>query len=340
MSYNVPKPTPYAEKGVANGVATLDSGAKVPVAQIPSGVCGDGTQWIKVFGDGTGDYTTLTAALAAHTESGARFIVSGTITEPDNSWMIIHSNQHIKFVQGVTWNWGYACTFANCTYADSPTSYSGISIESEGAVAVRILTGHALAPGASGINRRYYSRFYIRGSYGCVDFSRAIFNVTQRNAITTWYPEDALPIAAEFIVFLVASGCNIGKWVINHRIDYTGSTGFNASTGISAIYSYWNCNRNTIDVDVIAFGATAAPVSASSNFFCIGVMGGACYGNHISGVIHDSRWITARGTGVHYGGSGTGAGAGIVKVSWNSTNITNNTIPATCKDLTTYYTTS
>lgn len=343
---------PAAQKGVANGVCGLDSSAKVAASNMPtyvasvnglsgdvSIVVGDVLNWIRVFGDGTGDYTTLTAALAANTQAGACFIVAGEVTEPNDSFMVLRTAQHLKFAKGTIWNWGYACTLANCTYADSPTTYSGVSIESEGPVDVRILTGHALAPGTGEIGRRHYARFYFRGPYSCVDLSRATLLIAQRHAIASWYPSDVLPITAEHIALICASGCDLGKWIINHRIAYAGISGWQNSTVSSAIYIYWGQSRNCIKTDILAYGSSD-PIALPGYLTGVTVMGGNCYGNRISGVIHDVRWGTSKGYGVLYGQSGTSAAGGIVDVSWNATLVASNTIPAGCKDLTASYTAS
>ena len=77
---------------------------------------GDGITWIKVFADGSGDHTTLSAAFAAHTAVNTHFLIKGIISEPDSAdatWLsgpldsvtdarLISpsAGQHLHFIKG------------------------------------------------------------------------------------------------------------------------------------------------------------------------------------------------------------------------------------------------
>ncbi len=127
-------PVPIGQKGVADGVATLDSGGKIPESQIPSSVLG------ALKFQGTWNANTNTPTLASGVgEQGDTFIVSEAGTTPLDGitdwevndfpvfngtvWLKIDNSELVTSVNGQTG--AVSLSFLNLT--DTPASYGSVA---------------------------------------------------------------------------------------------------------------------------------------------------------------------------------------------------------------------
>ena len=181
---------------------------------------GDKTRWIKVFADGTSDFTTLSHACAAHTEAGARFRVSGAIQEPesaDTSWMdyptdlttksdarIISpaAGQHLHFVKGASLYLGAWRLLA--------LRAAGLSICTEGQVAVDV-----------GQTPHYVGCSIFVGGAAGMDFSQATFVVNATRPLLLHGNVNS----GGFIRFESNEYSRLGKWIFNHSRAVTHDVG-------------------------------------------------------------------------------------------------------------------
>ncbi|KKN72949.1 hypothetical protein LCGC14_0405030 [marine sediment metagenome] len=127
-------PVPIGQKGVADGVATLDSGGKIPESQIPSSVLG------ALKFQGTWNANTNTPTLASGVgEQGDTFIVSEAGTTPLDGitdwevndfpvfngtvWLKIDNSELVTSVNGQTG--AVSLSFLNLT--DTPAGYGSVA---------------------------------------------------------------------------------------------------------------------------------------------------------------------------------------------------------------------
>lgn len=217
---------------------------------------GDKTQWIKVFADGSGDYTTLTAAFAAHQEAGARFLIKGALQEPDGAdsgWLssAIESyvdprilspaaGQHLHFVKGASLYLGVWRMLA--------FRANDISIRTEGPIEINV-----------GQSPSYAQTAIFIGNASGLDFTGCEFNVVATRAVVAHTPN------VLFIRFGALEYSKLGDWSFHHvravTHDLGGTTIANIKFGeVPAYLRHCELNYRLKTAEQTAVGWTTTAV--------------------------------------------------------------------------------